>query len=69
MIETLASNRPKIYATGMTKKYVQKIMEGSMEYDDVPNLWKKKVENEFKLELENGDITQEQYNKYMGIEE
>lgn len=62
-----ATPKSKIYATGITKKYVQKIIEGSMTYDDVPNLWKKKVEAEFNLELENGDITQEQYDKYMGI--
>lgn len=54
--------------TGFTKRYVTRIMAGEMTYDEVPSLWKKKVKDAFDEMLVEGIITEDQYNKYLGIE-
>ena len=52
----------------MVNLYVKKIKEGTFEYKKVPKLWKKRVLQEFKEELENGEITQEEYEMYISEE-
>lgn len=54
--------------SGMTKKYVDRIMAGEMTYDEVPSLWRKKVKDAFDTMLDEGTITEDQYNKYLGID-
>lgn len=55
--------------TAITKKYVEQIMEsnGAMTVEDVPSLWRNKVKKAFADMLDLGEITEEQYNIYMGI--
>lgn len=72
MINTLA-NDPRfngVTLTAITKKYCVQIMEsnGEMVADDVPNLWKNKVKKAFRDMLTLGNITEEEFNIYMGIE-
>ena len=71
MINTLANNPMfnGVSMTAITKKYCTQIIEsnGEMIADDVPSLWRNKVKKAFADMLALGNITEEQYNTYMGI--
>lgn len=49
----------------MVELYVRKIKDGTYKFSKVPKLWKNKVLNEFNAELESGEISQEEYDKYI----
>ena len=49
----------------MVELYVRKIKDDTYKFSKVPKLWKNKVLNAFKLELEYGEITQEEYDAYI----
>lgn len=48
----------------MVALYVKKIKKGTFTIDKVPNLWKDKVIAVFQEELDNGVITQEEFDRY-----
>lgn len=54
--------------TGYTKKYVKEIMEGkkTFEWVKTETLYGDKVRNAFKSMVMEGDITTEDYEKYVG---
>lgn len=54
----------------MVKLYVMKIKDKNFEfeYSNVPYLWKTKVLVEFKRQVEDGEITEEEYKEYIGEE-
>lgn len=50
----------------MIKIYVRQITAGKMTVADVPAYWRSGVKAVFDEMLENGEITQDQYDAYMG---
>ena len=50
----------------MVKIYVKQIVAGKMIVPDVPDKWRDEVKAVFDAMLVDGEITQEQWNKYMG---
>lgn len=58
-----------VQMSAMTKKYVEQIMEsaGTININKVPSLWRNKVKNAFAEMLALGEITERQYNIYMGL--
>ena len=52
----------------MVKIYKRRILAEIMTVADVPSLWYVSVKKIFDDMYANGEITEEQYNKYMGIE-
>ena len=66
----MSSLNTNVKMSAITKKYVVAIMEGSDKYntvEDVPTLYKSKVKNAFNDMLAAEEITQEEYNKYLGL--
>lgn len=53
----------------MEKIWCNRILAGTRTFDDVPESRKFAVENEFKRRLNEGIISQEQYNNALGIVE
>ena len=51
----------------MVKLYVKNIMVGKYSYDRVPAIYKDRVKAAFDEKLEKNEITQEEYNRYLGI--
>ena len=50
----------------MAKIYKRQILAGKMTVAEVPAYWYKQVKAMFDEMLENGEITEEEYNGYMG---
>lgn len=53
----------------MVKLYVKNIINGKITLDKVPAVYKAKVEKALQEKFDNGEITQQQLNKYLGIPE
>lgn len=53
----------------MVKLYVKNIINGRITLDKVPAVYKEKVEKALQEKFDNGEITQQQLNKYLGIPE
>lgn len=49
----------------MYKIYIKQIMSGKMTILDVPDKWEDLVRTTFDKMLEDGQITEDEYNKYM----
>lgn len=50
----------------MVKLYVMKIKDDTFKYRNVPYLWKSKVLAEFKRQVADGEITEEEFERYTG---
>ena len=50
----------------MVNFYVFRIKNDLKKYADVPDLWKSKVLAEFKRQVADGEITKEEFERYIG---